>query len=93
MISLHSWDMQGVMTYYSLGSFLKCLSVCLIQVPAIQQRRIVAYVNQFVVHTVRLLNHFSIVCEEVCTSLWTLYLHLRLWLFHTNNLCNTFIIH
>lgn len=37
--------------------------------PAIQQRRIVAYLNQFVVHTVRFLNRFSIVCEEVCTSL------------------------
>lgn len=35
------------------------------QVPAIQQRRIVAYLNQFVVHTVRFLNRFSTVCEEV----------------------------
>uniref|UniRef100_A0A665W224 WASH complex subunit 3 n=1 Tax=Echeneis naucrates TaxID=173247 RepID=A0A665W224_ECHNA len=34
------------------------------EVPAIQQRRIVAYLNQFVVHTVRFLNRFSTVCEE-----------------------------
>lgn len=39
------------------------------KVPAIQQRRIVAYLNQFVVHTVRFLNRFSIVCEEVCALL------------------------
>lgn len=38
--------------------------VDLTKVPAIQQRRIVAYLNQFVVHTVRFLNRFSIVCEE-----------------------------
>ncbi|TNM91649.1 WASH complex subunit 3-like [Takifugu rubripes] len=33
-------------------------------VPAIQQRRIVAFFNQFVVHTVRFVNRFAIVCEE-----------------------------
>ncbi|KAK2859051.1 hypothetical protein Q5P01_003671 [Channa striata] len=38
--------------------------VDLTTVPAIQQRRIVAYLNQFVVHTVRFLNRFSTVCEE-----------------------------
>nr|XP_020455134.1 WASH complex subunit 3 [Monopterus albus]XP_020455135.1 WASH complex subunit 3 [Monopterus albus] len=38
--------------------------VDLTKVPAIQQRRIVAYLNQFVVHTVRFLNRFSTVCEE-----------------------------
>lgn len=38
--------------------------VDLTKVPAIQQRRIVAYINQFVVHTVRFLNRFSTVCEE-----------------------------
>ncbi|XP_034019204.1 WASH complex subunit 3 [Thalassophryne amazonica] len=38
--------------------------VDLTKVPAIQQRRIVAFLNQFVVHTVRFLNHFSTVCEE-----------------------------
>ncbi|KAM9328609.1 WASH complex subunit 3 [Pholidichthys leucotaenia] len=38
--------------------------VDLTKVPAIQQRRIVAYLNQFVVHTVRFLNQFSTVCEE-----------------------------
>ncbi|KAM9495778.1 WASH complex subunit 3 [Clarias gariepinus] len=34
------------------------------KVPAIQQRRIVAFLNQFIVHTVRFLNRFSTVCEE-----------------------------
>ncbi|KAL2102975.1 hypothetical protein ACEWY4_002143 [Coilia grayii] len=38
--------------------------VDLTKVPAIQQRRIVAHLNQFVVHTVRFLNRFSTVCEE-----------------------------
>lgn len=38
--------------------------VDLTKVPAIQQRRLVAYLNQFVVHTVRFLNRFSTVCEE-----------------------------
>uniref|UniRef100_A0A1A7XUU2 WASH complex subunit 3 n=1 Tax=Iconisemion striatum TaxID=60296 RepID=A0A1A7XUU2_9TELE len=38
--------------------------VDLTKVPAIQQRRIVGYLNQFVVHTVRFLNQFSTVCEE-----------------------------
>ncbi|XP_058482259.1 WASH complex subunit 3 [Solea solea] len=38
--------------------------VDLTKVPAIQQRRVVAYINQFVVHTVRFLNRFSTVCEE-----------------------------
>ncbi|CAG02434.1 unnamed protein product, partial [Tetraodon nigroviridis] len=43
--------------------------VDLTKVPAIQQRRIVAYLNQFVVHTVRFLNRFSIVCEEKLASI------------------------
>lgn len=38
------------------------------QVPAIQQKRTVAFLNQFVVHTVQFLNRFSTVCEEVCLS-------------------------
>lgn len=38
--------------------------VDLTKVPAIQQRKIVAYLNQFVAHTVRFLNRFSTVCEE-----------------------------
>ncbi|XP_019738644.1 WASH complex subunit 3 [Hippocampus comes] len=38
--------------------------VDLTKVPAIQQRRIVAFLNQFIVHTVRFLNNFSTVCEE-----------------------------
>ncbi|CAG5927468.1 WASH complex subunit 3 [Menidia menidia] len=38
--------------------------VDLTKVPAIQQRRVVAHLNQFVVHTVRFLNRFSTVCEE-----------------------------
>ena len=35
------------------------------QVPAIQQNRTVAFLNEFVVHTVNFLNRFSAVCEEV----------------------------
>ncbi|KAG7454506.1 hypothetical protein MATL_G00260400 [Megalops atlanticus] len=38
--------------------------VDLTKVPAIQQKRIVAFLNQFIVHTVRFLNRFSTVCEE-----------------------------
>ncbi|XP_029019249.1 WASH complex subunit 3 [Betta splendens] len=38
--------------------------VDLTTVPAIQERKIVAYLNQFVVHTVQFLNRFSTVCEE-----------------------------
>ncbi|KAM4569807.1 WASH complex subunit 3 [Odontesthes bonariensis] len=38
--------------------------VDLTKVPAIQQRRVVAHLNQFVVHTVCFLNRFSTVCEE-----------------------------
>ncbi|XP_060770277.1 WASH complex subunit 3 [Neoarius graeffei] len=38
--------------------------VDLTKVPAIQQRRFVAFLNQFIVHTVRFLNRFSTVCEE-----------------------------
>lgn len=43
-------------------------SVYSYQVPAIQQRRIVAFLNQFIVHTVRFLNRFSTVCEEVANA-------------------------
>ncbi|XP_071357975.1 WASH complex subunit 3 [Trachinotus anak] len=43
--------------------------VDLSKVPAIQQRRIVAYLNQFVVHTVRFLNRFSTVCEEKLSNI------------------------
>lgn len=46
--------------------------MCLLQVPAIQLRRIVAYFNQFVVHTVRFVNRFAIVCEEVCACLFSM---------------------
>ncbi|KAM9824162.1 WASH complex subunit 3 [Neosynchiropus ocellatus] len=42
--------------------------VDLTKVPAIQQRRVVAYLNQFIVHTVRFLNNFSTVCEEKLSS-------------------------
>ncbi|CAL1568536.1 unnamed protein product [Knipowitschia caucasica] len=38
--------------------------VDLTKVPAIQQRRTVAFLNQFIVHTVKFLNRFSTVCEE-----------------------------
>uniref|UniRef100_A0A8C8B9M0 WASH complex subunit 3 n=1 Tax=Otus sunia TaxID=257818 RepID=A0A8C8B9M0_9STRI len=41
----------------------------LMQVPAIQQKRTVAFLNQFVVHTVQFLNHFSTVCEEKLSAL------------------------
>lgn len=43
--------------------------VDLTKVPAIQQRRVVAHLNQFVVHTVRFLNRFSTVCEEKLSSI------------------------
>ncbi|EDM17013.1 rCG48808 [Rattus norvegicus] len=39
------------------------------QVPAIQQKRTVAFLNQFVVHTVQFLNRFSAVCEEKLADL------------------------
>lgn len=62
------------------------LDVCLLQVPAIQQRRIVAFFNQFVVHTVRFVNRFAIVCEEVraCLFSFVSLLHLQLQLIHTS---------
>ncbi|MBN3303687.1 WASC3 protein, partial [Amia calva] len=41
----------------------------LTKVPAIQQKRIVAFLNQFIVHTVRFLNRFSTVCEEKLASI------------------------
>lgn len=37
--------------------------------PAIQQKRTVAFLNQFVVHTVQFLNRFSTVCEEKLADL------------------------
>ncbi|KAM4038818.1 WASH complex subunit 3 isoform 2-T2 [Anomaloglossus baeobatrachus] len=37
----------------------------LTKVPAIQQKRTVAFLNQFVLHTVQFLNRFSTVCEEL----------------------------
>ncbi|TSK13550.1 WASH complex subunit 3 [Bagarius yarrelli] len=43
--------------------------VDLTKVPAIQQRRIVAFLNQFIVHTVRFLNRFSTVCEEKLSTI------------------------
>ncbi|XP_037703878.1 WASH complex subunit 3 isoform X2 [Choloepus didactylus] len=41
----------------------------LTKVPAIQQKRTVAFLNQFVVHTVQFLNLFSTVCEEKLADL------------------------
>ncbi|XP_058529160.1 WASH complex subunit 3 isoform X2 [Ochotona princeps] len=41
----------------------------LTKVPAIQQKRTVAFLNQFVVHTVQFLNRFSTVCEEKLATL------------------------
>ncbi|XP_030070728.1 WASH complex subunit 3 isoform X2 [Microcaecilia unicolor] len=41
----------------------------LTKVPAIQQKRTVAFLNQFVVHTVQFLNRFSRVCEEKLSAL------------------------
>ncbi|NXR23338.1 WASC3 protein, partial [Cinclus mexicanus] len=43
--------------------------IFLMQVPAIQQKRTVAFLNQFVVHTVQFLNRFSTVCEEKLSAL------------------------
>ena len=39
------------------------------KVPAIQQKGTVAFLNQFVVHTVQFLNHFSTVGEEKLADL------------------------
>nr|XP_020660070.1 WASH complex subunit 3 isoform X2 [Pogona vitticeps] len=41
----------------------------LTKVPAIQQKRTVAFLNQFVIHTVQFLNRFSTVCEEKLSAL------------------------
>ncbi|XP_055973454.1 WASH complex subunit 3 isoform X1 [Sorex fumeus] len=41
----------------------------LTKVPAIQQKRTVAFLNQFVVHTVQFLNRFATVCEEKLADL------------------------
>ncbi|XP_008054690.1 WASH complex subunit 3 isoform X2 [Carlito syrichta] len=41
----------------------------LTKVPAIQQKRTVAFLNQFVVHTVQFLNRFSTLCEEKLADL------------------------
>ncbi|XP_013914339.1 PREDICTED: WASH complex subunit CCDC53 isoform X1 [Thamnophis sirtalis] len=41
----------------------------LTKVPAIQQKRTVAFLNQFVVHTVQFLNRFSTTCEEKLSAL------------------------
>ncbi|MEE6507596.1 hypothetical protein FKM82_026907 [Ascaphus truei] len=41
----------------------------LTKVPAIQQKRTVAFLNQFVVHTVQFLNRFATVCEEKLSAL------------------------
>ena len=47
------------------ASPVRIMFVFTTQVPAIQQKRTVAFLNQFVVHTVQFLNRFSAVCEEV----------------------------
>ncbi|XP_044297126.1 WASH complex subunit 3 [Varanus komodoensis] len=41
----------------------------LTKVPAIQQKRTVAFLNQYVVHTIQFLNRFSTVCEEKLSAL------------------------
>uniref|UniRef100_A0A2K5KEX6 WASH complex subunit 3 n=1 Tax=Colobus angolensis palliatus TaxID=336983 RepID=A0A2K5KEX6_COLAP len=41
----------------------------LTKVPTLQQKRTVAFLNQFVVHTVQFLNYFSMVCEEKLADL------------------------
>ena len=41
------------------------------QVPAINQKRTLAFLNHYVTHTVRFLNRFSCVCEEKLISLST----------------------
>nr|BAB30901.1 unnamed protein product [Mus musculus] len=52
------------MGFLSSGS-----GIDLTKVPAIQQKRTVAFLNQFVVHTVQFLNRFSAVCEEKLADL------------------------
>lgn len=56
---------------YRMSLAIVVFVLCTMQVPAIQQKRTVAFLNQFVVHTVQFLNRFSTVCEEV--SKYTLY--------------------
>ncbi|KAE8615110.1 hypothetical protein XENTR_v10008410 [Xenopus tropicalis] len=41
----------------------------LTKVPPIQQKRTVAFLNQFVVHSVQFLNRFATVCEEKLSAL------------------------
>ncbi|EHB09216.1 Coiled-coil domain-containing protein 53 [Heterocephalus glaber] len=41
----------------------------LTKMPAIQQKRMVAFLNQFVVHTLQFLNRFATVCEEKLANL------------------------
>ncbi|XP_063303271.1 WASH complex subunit 3 [Pelobates fuscus] len=41
----------------------------LTKVPAIQQKRTVAFLNQFVVHTAQFLNRFATICEEKLSAL------------------------
>uniref|UniRef100_A0A4X2KK55 WASH complex subunit 3 n=1 Tax=Vombatus ursinus TaxID=29139 RepID=A0A4X2KK55_VOMUR len=45
--------------------------IVLTKVPAIQQNRAIAFLNQFVVHTVQFLGLFSTVCEE---NTWSSYI-------------------
>uniref|UniRef100_UPI00398F4A47 WASH complex subunit 3-like n=1 Tax=Pristiophorus japonicus TaxID=55135 RepID=UPI00398F4A47 len=45
------------------------MTLVIMQVPAIQQKRTVAFLNQFIAHTVRFLNRFSTVCEEKLANL------------------------
>ncbi|KAG8515231.1 WASH complex subunit 3 [Galemys pyrenaicus] len=45
-------------------------SIDLTRIPAIQQKRTVAFLNQFVVHTVHFLNRFSTACEEKLAELF-----------------------
>ncbi|XP_036608724.1 WASH complex subunit 3-like [Trichosurus vulpecula] len=44
-------------------------SIDLIKVPAIQQKKTVTFLNQFVVHNVQFLNRFSTVCEGKLSAL------------------------
>ncbi|XP_040416729.1 WASH complex subunit 3 isoform X2 [Cygnus olor] len=55
--------------YGGEGTFCVSAEAARREVPAIQQKRTVAFLNQFVVHTVQFLNRFSTVCEEKLSAL------------------------
>ena len=46
--------------------------VCYIQVPALEHKNTLVYLNKFVIHTTQFLNRFSTVCEEVRVCIRTI---------------------